>query len=119
MKKNTGYKIWTNDGWKDFDGIRKSESEKLYHFTFEDFQLSKNKILKDIEEKAKKNNDNDTNFEILLLNYISDKIPLLNEDIFLLEFYRIIIIEKEIQLHYINMKYFYIYILGVCLVIWP
>lgn len=36
MKKNTGYKIWTNDGWKDFDGIRKSESEKLYHFTFDD-----------------------------------------------------------------------------------
>lgn len=36
MKKNTGYKIWTNDGWKDFDGIQKSESEQLYHFTFDD-----------------------------------------------------------------------------------
>ena len=81
---------------KNYGGITMELLEnffKYYHFTFEDFQLSKDIILNDIEDKKGANNKN--NFEILLLKYISEKIPLLNEDIYLLELYRILSNEKE------------------------
>ena len=82
---------------RNYDGITMEILEnffKLNHFTFEDFQLSKDKILKNIEKKEEDMN-NHNNFEILLLNYISGEIPLLNEDIYLLELYRIINNENE------------------------
>ena len=81
---------------RNYNGITMEYLEKFfqnYHFKFEDFNLTKDKILQDVEEIEKKTNNN--NIDMILLNYISDKIPLLNEHIFILELYRIIIHEKE------------------------
>ena len=64
---------------------------KQFNFSFEDFQLSKNKILEDI--KYMKPNKN-YNFNKLLWNYISDKITLTNEK----EHYEIFNLEKEKKL---------------------
>ena len=81
---------------RNYNGITMEYLEKFfqnYHFKFEDFNLTKDKILQDVEEIEKKTNNN--NIDMILLNYISDKIPLLNEHIFILELYRIIVHEKE------------------------
>ena len=75
-------------------GISMEEIEfffKRFHFTFEDFQLDKNKILKDIEKKEEKNK----NVNMFLLNYFSSNIRFTNEEAFILELHRISHIEKD------------------------
>ena len=76
------------------NGITIEEIEdffKSYHFSFEDFQLNKNKILKDIENI---NNPN-KNVEILLWNYFYHNISLSNEELFLLKLYNVSFREKN------------------------
>ena len=64
---------------------------KSYHFSLEEFQLNKNQILKqikDMEEKPK-------NADLILLDYINEKIPLTNEDLYLLDSYKLSSLEKK------------------------
>ena len=74
---------------KNLDGITMEEIEKFfefYHFTFQEFQLDKKKIIQEIEEKEE--NNKNKNFEMLLWEYFSNNISLTNEDIFLLNLYK-------------------------------
>ena len=66
---------------------------KKYNFSFEDFQLDKKKILDNFNDM----NPNRINFNKFICNYLSDNITLSNEDISLLEHYKIFNLEKEIN----------------------
>ena len=74
---------------KNLGGITMEEIEKFfefYHFTFQEFQLDKKKIIQEIEEREEKNKNK--NFGMLLWEYFTNKISLTNEDIFLLNLYK-------------------------------
>ena len=76
------------------NGVTMDEIELFFnthHFSFEDFQLSKNIIIEDIKKMKK----GLLNFHMILLNYFSQKIAPSNEDIFLLKKYNILNNENE------------------------
>ena len=79
---------------KKYNGVTMEEIELFFnahHFSFEDFQLSKNIIIEDIKNMSK----GMINFHMILLKYFSEKIAPSNEDIFLVKKYNILNNENE------------------------
>ena len=79
---------------KKINGVTMEEIEfffNVHHFSFEDFQLSKNIIIEDIKNMEK----GILNLHMILLKYFSEKIAPSNEDIFLLKQYNILNNENE------------------------
>ena len=75
-------------------GITLLELEKFfsdYNFTFEEFNIDKDNMLKEIKIKQ----DFDSNISIMLRNYIDEKITLSEKDAMLLDKYNILNKEKE------------------------
>ena len=64
---------------------------KEFNYTFEDFSINKEKMMKEIEKEK----EEDSNINILIKNYISDNIVVSTEDLFLLDLHNIFNIEKE------------------------
>ena len=76
------------------NGVTIEEIELFFdahHFSYEDFQLSKNVIIEDIKNM----NKGMLNFNMILLKYFSQKIAPSNEDIFLIKKYNILNNENE------------------------
>ena len=79
---------------KKLNGISLSELEshfKEFNYKFEDFNIKKEKMLKEIET----NQEIDSNVDIMLRNYILDHMQVSTEDSFLLDIHNIFNIEKE------------------------
>ena len=79
---------------KKINGVTMEEIESFFnehHFSFEEFQLSKNIIT----EEIKNLNKGMLNSRMFLLNYFSEKIAPSNEDIFLVKQYNILNNENE------------------------
>lgn len=79
---------------KKIEGITMDELESffnIYKFTLEDFQLSKKKIFDDVKGLS----DKAYNSSKLLWNYISDKIAISHEDIYIVELYKVFNYERE------------------------
>ena len=76
------------------NGISLNEVEsyfKEFNYSFEDFELNKEKMLKEIDNIR----EVDSNYNILLKNYIYDNIYISKEDLFLLDVHNIFNLEKE------------------------
>lgn len=74
---------------KNVGGIKIEEVEdffRSYNFTFEDFRLTRKKILDDIKYNINDKNHKSTE---LLWNYLSEKINISQEDLFLIDSYRV------------------------------
>ena len=87
---------------KKVNGITLKEVEtffKEFNYSFEDFKINKEKMMKEI----KSNLEQDSNFDILLRNYICDNISMSTEDLFLLDLHNIFNTEKERKAPLVNL----------------
>lgn len=94
---------------KKLNGITLDELEeyfKEFNYKLEDFQINKEKMIKEIRA----NMEIDSNIDIMIKNYICDNMKISTEDLFLLDMHNVFNIERERKAPLVNLVRYEIFL---------